>query len=390
MEEKFEKGVARGMDLGHEEGYTVAKEAFDRMVEVLKAREDPKKASTSDSGTQMDPPASYNTISVQVSAPLTSYSTSGTQTSPTTCIASPQSPTFSQNRKNAKIHYTSEISPNTAIFSSQTLSATALDPLEPSTSTTALKSRSATADSAEKREKVENSPIQVFTPTTPKLPSSTTSELTDDIPRVYTSSQTPNDVISHLITLPTVASSPLTPHLTEHQKSALSCADFESQPHTESPALTSIATALETHQLVPGFTKNHQKIEISPIFTQNHAEPTVSSRFSWADDASTLPIAPTSPQHPPRDLSCLRSTSEHPFSSLRRRHHGHPKKRRNTLQRRRSDWHSYPLDPYPALHCSSHPHTPFQARAPTSLDWDRDPRLADLSKALRALGWVQQ
>ena len=55
MEEKFE-GVARGMDLGREEGYTVAKQGFDGIVKALKDREQLKKVSTSDFGTQTLPP----------------------------------------------------------------------------------------------------------------------------------------------------------------------------------------------------------------------------------------------------------------------------------------------------------------------------------------------
>src|SRR5271155_3425639 len=43
-----------------------------------------------------------------------------------------------------------------------------------------------------------------------------------------------------------------------------------------------------------------------------------STSFDWANDAATsLPILPSNP--PPRDLSCLRSPSPRPFSSLQRR-----------------------------------------------------------------------
>jgi hypothetical protein len=109
-------------------------------------------------------------------------------------------------------------------------------------------------------------------------------------------------------------------------------------------------------------------------------ESPVPGPFNWADDAMTLPAIP---QHPPRDLSCLRSdrsTAPHPFSSLRRRR-GHPKIRRNP-QRRYGHFHSYP----PSRHHSQHPQTTI----PVLLDWDRDPRLTDLSNALQALGWVRR
>ena len=44
MEEKFEEGVARGMDLGREEGYTVAKQGFDGIVKALKDGNSRKKS----------------------------------------------------------------------------------------------------------------------------------------------------------------------------------------------------------------------------------------------------------------------------------------------------------------------------------------------------------
>ena len=63
MEEKFEEGVARGMDLGREEGYTVAKQGFDGIVKALKDREQSEKVSTSDFGTQTDSPHTTTTTS---------------------------------------------------------------------------------------------------------------------------------------------------------------------------------------------------------------------------------------------------------------------------------------------------------------------------------------
>ena len=66
MEEKFEEGVARGMDLGREEGYTVAKQGFEGIVKALKDREQLKKVSTSDFGTQtVSPHTTTTSISVQ-------------------------------------------------------------------------------------------------------------------------------------------------------------------------------------------------------------------------------------------------------------------------------------------------------------------------------------
>jgi flagellar biosynthesis/type III secretory pathway protein FliH len=58
MEDKFEEGVEKGKDLGREEGYSVAKEAFDEIIKVVKAREAPK-IDTSDAETQTGPPCPF-------------------------------------------------------------------------------------------------------------------------------------------------------------------------------------------------------------------------------------------------------------------------------------------------------------------------------------------
>jgi hypothetical protein len=65
MEEKFEQGVKRGMDIGCEEGYTVAKGGFDGLLEKIKAREAQKKANTTESGTQMNPKTTTTSIHIQ-------------------------------------------------------------------------------------------------------------------------------------------------------------------------------------------------------------------------------------------------------------------------------------------------------------------------------------
>ncbi|KAJ7900653.1 hypothetical protein B0H14DRAFT_2671366 [Mycena olivaceomarginata] len=76
------------------------------------------------------------------------------------------------------------------------------------------------------------------------------------------------------------------------------------------------------------------------------------------------------PKSPPpavaRDFSGLRSGVSQPFSSLQRRHRRTPR----TLPRSQSNQNS----------CF---------RPPPAVDWDRDPRLRDLSRALTALGWMR-
>jgi hypothetical protein len=104
MEKNFDEGVARGMDLGREEGYTIAKEAFDKMINVVKAREAPK-VNTSEAGTQTDTPHTTTTsISVQVNTttlPTTSQAWKfvengvGTCLAPTVAVTTQMDPTHS-------------------------------------------------------------------------------------------------------------------------------------------------------------------------------------------------------------------------------------------------------------------------------------------------------
>ena len=88
--------------------------------------------------------------------------------------------------------------------------------------------------------------------------------------------------------------------------------------------------------MTTGFTQNHPETPKSPILTC----------LDWADDAYTVPDVPMFPQHPPRDLSGLRSTSPHPFSSLRRRR-DRPKNQWNIQHRYASGHnHSYRFHQY--------------------------------------------
>ena len=139
------------------------------------------------------------------------------------------------------------------------------------------------------------------------------------------------------------------------------------------------------HSTTASFAQDHQKLE---IFTQKPTEPTILRLLSWADDTSELPTLPTNPTKHTRDISGLRSSTliKNPFSSLQRRH-----------QARK--FRSHPFNSRPQCHChqtfsSSHllsqkPHHHSQHPF-TTLDWDRDPRLSNLSTALRALGWIRR
>ena len=439
--------------------------------------------------TQTDPPYSVNTSSQTEAIPLpplhitTSVST---QTNPTTFAAMSQSLMLSENAKKHTDSLCSENLSKITVFSSPTRSPTSLNSPAPSTTAPALETRQKTVEFTPKVEKVDfpsNS-----TNSTPKTPSSSILERTDDVTRDYASPETHNDVVLQPITPSTTASSLLTrvtPHLPAHKKSAIPRVVSKPQPLKticKYPAPTSIVPSLEILSRTPasGNIEKHPKMRISTIFNQKHSElskslvldclhqvenattppaalsgPTkrkldlygqfssetspplllktgdkkpdafgnvattqpsaaysehsegstvvllpenaqkstetsqnqlksmellISKPLDWADDAKELPITPTFPQYPPRDLSCLRSASPRPFSSLRHRH-SHPKKRWNAQRGHGQSWHSR------TYHWrSSHPHTTF----PASLNWDQDPRLFDLSNALHALGWVRR
>jgi hypothetical protein len=304
--------------------------------------------------------------------------------------------------------------------------------------TTALVTRSTTANIAQKHENDENSAIS--SQTTPKTSSLSIIKPTNDIIRVHANPLTPNDIIFQPPTFPTSASSPQPPASTGHEKSAPLRAVFKSQPHMESLVPTSIATASKTRSETAGFTKNHQKIELSPIFTQNTQEPRVFSdlkleddvdsplapttiiedlktrptsavftqndqkssiftqkppesrvlkRFNWSEDAAELPTLSMDPTKQLRDLSSLRSStfSKNPFLSLQRRRQ---KFNKNTPRLFNSRPHCYYHHTSPSSHLHfpnphHHPRRPFSV----SLDWDQDPRLTDLSNALQALGWIR-
>lgn len=245
------------------------------------------------------------------------------------------------------------------ILSSQTPSFVIINQEAHSTTTAALETRSTTANFAQKD---KNSPISSLKTT--KTPAPSIAEPTNDVSQVYSSSKSPNDNILRHSTLSTSASSlqdSQGPASSGHEKGTLSQAIFESRPTTSF------------------FRRKPGK---SPI-------PANSTRPSWADDASELPtsIAPTKQA---RDLSSFRSpsSSNNPFSSLQHRHRKFNKKRPHVLN---SEFqccchHHTCSGPY---HHSQKPHYHSQSPFSISLNWDQEP-LADLSNALRALGWVRR
>ena len=155
---------------------------------------------------------------------------------------------------------------------------------------------------------------------------------------------------------------------------------------------SSTTVADKTDPIAPATTISTQKLQSTLAdFTQKHPDTPVfspkeplSSRFNWADDAGTLPILSTftqRPSLPPRDLSGLRSPSTNPFLSLKRRRRHPQNSHRKYFQPRFNPSPRFPTQP--PRHLSQRPYA-------VSLDWDQDPRLADLSNALQALGWVRR
>jgi hypothetical protein len=272
MEEKFEEGVERGMDLGRKEGYMVAKEGFDSLLGKIKVREAQKKADTTDSCTQTDPPPTMATVSTQTSS------------LPTPIIANSL----------------------------------------PLPMLTAMSSRVTT----DKKITVLAQTMTVAVQTNPIAILSDESIQTDLEPLITTSMC---DASSQTTGIPCPGPVPDPIH-----------------PTLPSPAPLSL---------------------------------------DWADDATSLPTQiPLSPL-PPRDLSGLRSSKSNPFSSLQYRskrfsHYSHQPRRRHS----RFNFNSF-YSPHRNSFQPSQPY--FHSKTHSHLNWESDPRLSDLSRSLKALGWIR-
>jgi hypothetical protein len=175
-----------------------------------------------------------------------------------------------------------------------------------------------------------------------------------------------------------------------HDLNNLNCArpksplTFEVGVQSEIPRTTTVSSSTQTS---PASLVN---VDTQTSFT---AEPLtlVSPRFDWADDVTSLPILPLLPtpsiphNSSPRDFSCLRSTNRNPFSSIQRRskkfHRGAPHSAHSNMSFTRPSHLSH-RPPYAPSKSASPPHV-------SNLDWDQDSRLFDLSRALKALGWIR-
>ena len=109
--------------------------------------------------------------------------------------------------------------------------------------------------------------------------------------------------------------------------------------------------------------------------------------FDWADDATSLPIQILPKPLLPRDFSELRSPKQNPFSSLQ-----HRAKRFTRYSHQPHCRHSHlKFNSFYSPHRNSYkqfqPH--FQSKTHSHLNWESDPRLSDLSRSLKALGWIR-
>ncbi|KAJ7850905.1 hypothetical protein B0H14DRAFT_3866471 [Mycena olivaceomarginata] len=181
-------------------------------------------------------------------------------------------------------------------------------------------------------------------------------------------------VIPTVIAIPPVAVTPSTP--SAPARSWAGHRIYATDPTPRSPLPPSPSATL--HDSV--------QADVTPVPVVPSILP--SPPFSWADDSS--PDLSCIPPLPPRDFSALRSgvSTSTPFSTLGYRAH---RKRRSTRA------------PHFPASCSSFQRRPATSNPPSrsstskvafattsALDWDRDPRLFDLNRVLRSLGWRRE
>ena len=110
--------------------------------------------------------------------------------------------------------------------------------------------------------------------------------------------------------------------------------------------------------------------------------------LDWAEDTESLSIAPIPPSLPVRqlrDLSALRSSKSNPFSSLQHCSK-HFSRHSHQAHCRQFCFNFNPYPPHRNSFKQSQPH--FHIKTHSHLNWESDPRLSDLSRSLKALGWI--
>ena len=140
------------------------------------------------------------------------------------------------------------------------------------------------------------------------------------------------------------------------------------------PTIPRLDASIQTPEPSPPLNQP-QKMSLAPL--------------DWAEDAKSLPITPIIPPSlcQPRDLSVLHSSSSSPFSSLQ-----HRSKRFNHYPHQSRHRHShFNFNSFYSTHRNSFkPSRPqFYTKMDSHLNWESDPRLSDLSRSLKALGWIR-
>jgi hypothetical protein len=148
--------------------------------------------------------------------------------------------------------------------------------------------------------------------------------------------------------------------------------DIPSPLLTQSAPKMSITTSSETMTLELG----------TPIVFEDVTPPI--PPLNWANNVASLPTQVLPSPLPPRDFLGLRSPNLNPFSSLQ-----HRSKRLTHYSRhsRRSHSRFNFNSPHYDSFKSFRPH--FQSKTYSHLHWESDPRLSDLSRSLKALGWIR-
>jgi hypothetical protein len=176
--------------------------------------------------------------------------------------------------------------------------------------------------------------------------------------------------------------------------------DFSMQTEPLEPERTlSVNCGMQTEPPEP--TSSIASPEFLPI-TIVSSDPTP---FVWSDEPSavqilSLPIrTPSSApailtSFPNRDFSDLRSNMN-PWRSLQHRKGRDRRRSTQPFRQRERQRPTYTTHSYPTMHYTHIPRTPLQPmpyepslNPPAPLDWHVDPRLFELSRVLKTLGWV--
>ncbi|KAF7366285.1 hypothetical protein MSAN_00884700 [Mycena sanguinolenta] len=197
-------------------------------------------------------------------------------------------------------------------------------------------------------------------------------------------------------------------HEAGRQEGLRECRGSHPEASAASPHAHSVSVATQTMVINPSLSPSPRSLCVAGAQTDPVTTVAVAPvSLDWAEDAIVLPISMHPPLSPllPRDFSALSTGTRQPFASLQRRRRRSPRtpsawsQPRPILCRHPKSsgyrgYHCYPPEQYPAFPSIFPLHRtiellPSRTHPPMQLDWDHDPRLRDLSRALAALGWTR-